>query len=200
MSGSVNRLPYRLQDKERLFDVGQAVHANRKRILRREGLVLRPYTAELSRMRTQGVCFLALALLSGVMLRIGGPDGLNIAMTLMCLLCALMMMVARRVGCKGYEKALQMYCADNGEVGYVLFDEESATDYSEKGNRTVLPWAEYSTCVLTEEAIVLLYDRPVMLLFSRDEETEQQLRTILDAYGKGDTIHRCRVREKKKGR
>ena len=99
MSGSVNRLPYRLQDKERLFDVGQAAHANRKRILRREGLVLRPYTAELSRMRTQGVCFLALALLSGVMLRIGGPDGLNIAMILMCLLCALMMMVARRVGC-----------------------------------------------------------------------------------------------------
>ena len=57
-----------------------------------------------------------------------------------------------------------------------------------------------AACVLTEEAIVLLYDRPVMLLFSRDEETEQQLRTILDAYGKGDTIHRCRVKEKKKGR
>ena len=200
MTGAFSRLPYRLQDKERLFDVGQAVHANRKRILRREGLVLRPYTAELSRLRVQGVCCLGLALLSGVMLRIGGPDGLNIAMTAVCLLCAIMAAVARRVGCKGYEKALQMYLTDNGDVGYVLFDQESATDYSEKGNRTVLPWAEYSACVLTEEAIVLLYDRPVMLLFSRDGETEQQLRTILDAYGKGDTIHRCRVKEGKKGR
>lgn len=199
MSAAVNRLPYRLQDKERLFDVGQTVHANRKRILRREGLVLRPYTATLHRMRVQGVCFLALALISGVLLRFEGPTGLNIAMTAVCLLCAIMMPLLRRVSCKSYEKVLQMYCTDNGEVGYVLFDEESATDYSEKGNRTVLPWVEYSACVLTEEAVVLLYDRPVMLLFSRDEETEQQLRAVLNAYGKGDTIHRCRVKETKKG-
>lgn len=197
MNTVVNRLPYRLRDKARLFDVGQAVHASRKRILRREGVVLRPYTAMLKRMRAQGVCFLALALLSGVMLWVGGPDGLNIAMTVVCLLCAMMTMVVRRVGSKGYEKALQMYCTDNGDVGYVLFDDEGMTDYSEKGNRTVLPWAEYSACVLTEEAIVLLFDRPVMLLLGRDEQTEQTLRAVLASYGKGDTVHHCRVKEKK---
>lgn len=195
MSGEICRLRYDLRDKERLFDIGQTVHANRKRIFRKDGVVLQPYTGTFARMRRQGICFLALAFLQGILMRQAeAPDGFDIVIVVLFLLCAVMMPLMRYVVGKNYRAALKMYRTDSGEVGYLLFDEESITDYSENGSRTVLPWADYVACVLTEEAVVILFDRPQMLLFSRDERTERELRAILDRFGKGATVYCARVK------
>ena len=194
MSG-VLRVQYRVEDKERLFDVGQAVYANRRRIMKKSGVQLRAYTKTLERMRTQGTCFLALALLQAVLMRLSEPDALGITLLVLCLLCAIMLPLARRAACKSYEKALQMYRTDNGQVGYILFDEDGMTDCSEKGNRTVLPWAEYTACVVTQEAIVLLFDRPVLLILGWDAQTEQGVREALAAFGRANTVYEASVEE-----
>lgn len=195
MSAEIRRLQYRLRNKARLFDVGQAVHASCKQIIRKDGVVLKPYTKMLERMHTQSVCFLALAMLQSVLLWVKRElDPLTLTLLVLCLLCAVILPLVQRTARDNYDKALKMYLADNGEMGYILFDETEMTDYSEKGSRTVLPWAEYKACVMTEDVIVMLFERPVMLLFSRDEQTERDLREVLQAYGKGDTVHHASVK------
>ena len=190
MSAEIRRLQYRLRNKARLFDVGQAVHASYKQIMRRDGVALKPYTKMLERMHKQSVCFLAMAMLQSVLLWVKRElDPLTLTILALCLLCAVILPLVQRSARNNYDKALQMYLADNGETGYLLFDETEMTDYSEKGGRTVLPWAEYKACVMTEDTIVVLFERPVMLLFSRDEQTERELREVLEAYGKGDSVH-----------
>ena len=194
MSG-VLRVQYRVENKERLFDVGQTVYANRRRIMKKSGIQLRAYTKTLERMRAQGTCFLALALLQAVLMRLSEPDALGITLLVLILLCAVMLPLVRRAACKSYQKALQMYLTDNGEVGYLLFDEEGITDYSEKGNRTVLPWKEYSACVMTEEAIVLLFERPVLLILGHEAQTERDIRGALAAFGRADIVQEAKVKE-----
>lgn len=194
MSG-VLRVQYRVGSKERLFDVGQTVYANRRRILRKNGLTLRPYTKTIARMRTQSIELLALALFWGLLLWVGEPDTLMIVLLVMYAFCAILMPAAWYMSRKSYQKALQMYRTDHGEVGYILFDEEGMTDHSEKGNRTVLPWAEYIACVLTQEAVVLLFERPVLLILGRDAQTEQGIREALAAFGRANTVYEANVKE-----
>ena len=50
---------------------------------------------------------------------------------------------------------------------------------------------------MCEEAIVVTFYRPVMLIVSRSEETEDGLLTALGAYGRLDSVYEVEIGGKK---
>lgn len=188
---------YCLRNKERIFDLGQGIHANRSYILRKRGGTVQPYTGLLQKMKLQMVAFFLLAAVQAVLIALSGPSVGKVLLLALTILCGAVTWYVRKSGRQSYDRALALYLKNTGEGGTITINEEGITERSEAGVETDFTWREYVGCVICPEAIVVLSTRPVLLILCRMDETEQGLRAALEAWGEEDTVYEVSVREKR---
>ena len=191
-------VPYQLGDKDRLFDLGQGISSGAAMIMRNRGGKVQSFSRSLRRMKIQALLFAALAALQGLLLAVGGISVLKIVLLVLCVLLGGWMWAVWNASSKAYEKASTLYVESNGREGTITFDEDGITECSESGTETHFDWEDYRCCVMCPEAIVVVSYRPVMLIVSREEETERGICQALTFYDKEDTIFEVEIREKKR--
>ncbi len=191
-------IPYVLENKERIFDLGQGISSGAAMILRNRGGKVQSFSQSLRRMKIQALLFAALAALQGLLLAVGGISVVKIVLLALCVLLGGWLWAVWNASSKAYEKARTLYVESSGREGTITFDEDGITECSESGIETHFDWEDYRCCVMCPEAIVVVSYRPVMLIVSRKEETEQDLYQALAFYDKEDTIFEVEIQEKKK--
>ena len=82
--------------------------------------------------------------------------------------------------------------------GTITIDEAGLVECSDSGTETSFSWEDYRCCIMCEEAIVVVFYKPVMLIVSRTKETEDGLVEALLAFDKERTIYEVEIKEKKK--
>lgn len=193
----VVQIEYRLKDKDVLFDVGQAVSANRKQVLSKGG-TLRTFTATVRSLMTQGIILFALAAFLTVQMFAGGADLFGLILLIISVLFGTIALAVSLMNRKNYRYGLESYQRNNGAGGQLIFDGRGIKEVGSKDGPNVYSWEEYSACVLTEEAVTFLFERPVLLIFSNDAQMEKDLAAALNAFNKGHTMHRCSIKRKRK--
>lgn len=199
MSEKVFDVPYSLGDKARLFDLGQGIHSSVALILKKGGGKVTTMTRTLKKMRLQALLFGLLAVLqTGLM---GLTDGLSFGKIVLAALCALLgglLWAAQSGNKKAFARAQEMYLQSNGTAGTLTIDGDGICERNEAGRETRFDWEDYRCCIMSEEAIVVVFFKPVMLIVSRTQETEDGLVEALLAFDKERTIYEVEVKEKKK--
>lgn len=189
---------YRLGDKDRLFDLGQGISSGAAMILRNRGGKVQSFSQSLRRMRNQALLFAILAVLQGLLLAVGGISVSRIVLLALCVLLGGWMWAVWNASSKAFEKARALYVENSGREGTIAFDEDGITECGESGAETHFDWEDYRCCVMCPEAIVVVSYRPVMLIVSREEETECGICQALTFYDKEDTIFEVEIQEKKR--
>ncbi len=189
---------YSLNDKERIFDIGQSVHVNRRLIFKRSGGKIPLYTQMTRKMKRQALLFFALALIQALLLWASEVSTGKIVLLVGCVVLGAFMLSVWHTQRKVYGQTLALYLENNGTGGRIVFDESGMTESGEGGEETQIRWEEYVACVVSREAIVILSTRPVLLIFSRTEQTEQEIRSALAAFGKSESIYCVEVKEKRR--
>lgn len=190
---------YFLENKERIFDLGQGIYANRSYIFRKRGGSVPPYTGMLRKMIGQMLAFFALSALQGGLMLAGDVTTIKVLLTLLTAFFGCAMLLAARIGSKAYQKALQTYYERNpGQGGTLTFDAGGITECSDHSETLEFQWNEYEACVICPDAIVILSTRPVMIICSRTGETEQAIRSVMGAAGKEHTVYEVKIKERRK--
>lgn len=198
MSEQVFTFPYHLGDKERLFDLGQGIHLNTTTIIKKQGGKVQPFTQTLGKMKWQALAFGGLAVAQAALMGVGGISVPKVVLTVLCALLGGFLWATRKTNGQAFEKAQALYCEANGEGGTMTIDEDGITECSEKGVETHFDWEDYRCCVLCDEAIVVLFFKPVMLIVGRERATEDGLLTALAAFDRLNTVYDVEIQEKKK--
>lgn len=194
----VVEVKYSLHDKERIFDIGQSVHINRRLIVKRSGGKISLYTQMIRKMKRQAILFFVLALIQALLLWAGEVSTGKLVLLVGCVALGAFMLSVWRTQRKVYGQTLALYRENNGAGGRIVFDEAGMTESGDGGEETQIRWEEYEACVVAGEAIVILSSRPVLLIFSRTEQTEQEIRGALAAFGKNESIYCVEVKEKRR--
>lgn len=189
---------YSLGDKARLFDLGQGINAGVTGIIKNRGGKAQPFTRSLKKMKVQALVFGLLALAQTGLMAASGVSVLKIAMAALCALMGGTVWAAQTVNKKAFGRAQQMYLENKGQSGSVTVDEDGFVECSDSGAESRFEWEDYRCTVLCEEAIVVVTFRPVMMILSRTEETEDGLLTALAAFDRLDSVYEVEIREKKK--
>lgn len=199
MSEQVFHIPYTLGDKARLFDLGQGIHSNVSLVLKKGGGKVTTMTQTLKKMRVQAVMFGLLAVAqTGLM---AASDGLSFGKIVLAALCALLgglLWASQSGNKKAFARAQELYLQNNGKAGTLTVDEDGICECNEAGRETRFGWEDYRCCIMSEEAIVVVFYKPVMLIVSRTKETEDGLVEALLAFDKERTIYEVEIKEKKK--
>ena len=199
MSEQVFHIPYTLGDKARLFDLGQGIHSNVSLVLKKGGGTVTTMTQTLKKMRVQAVMFGLLAVAqTGLM---AASDGLSFGKIVLAALCALLgglLWASQSGNKKAFARAQELYLQNNGTAGTLTVDEDGICECNEAGRETRFGWEDYRCCIMSEEAIVVVFYKPVMLIVSRTKETEDGLVEALLAFDKERTIYEVEIKEKKK--
>ena len=198
MSEQVFTFPYSLGDKERLFNVGQGIHTNVALILKKNGGKIPTFTQTLRKMKGQALAFGALAVVQVGLMVASGFSVFKVVLAVLCALLGALLWAAVKGNSEAYERSRQMYLQNNGKGGTITIDEDGITECSEAGVETHFDWEDYRCCVLSDEAIVVVSFKPVMLIISREQETEDGLLTALAAFDRLDTVYDVEIQEKKK--
>ena len=199
MSEQAFNIPYTLGDKARLFDLGQGIHSSTAMILKKGGGKVMTMTQTLKKMRIQALMFGLLAVAQTGLMSVS--DGLSFGKIVLAALCALLgglLWASQSGNKKAFARAQEMYLQNNGTAGTLIVDEEGICERNEAGRETRFGWEDYRCCIMSEEAIVVVFYKPVMLIVSRTEETESGLVEALLAYDKERTIYEVEVKTKKK--
>lgn len=198
MSEQVFTFPYHLGDKERLFDLGQGIHTNVALILKKNGGKIPTFTQTLRKMKGQALAFGALAVVQAGLMVASGFSVFKVVLAVLCALLGAFLWAAVKGNGQAYERSRQMYLQNNGKGGIITVDEDGITECSEAGVETHFEWEDYRCCVLSDEVIVVVSFKPVMLIISREQETEDGLLTALAAFDRLDTVYDVEIQEKKK--
>ncbi len=189
---------YHLENRERIFDLGQGIHTNRGYILRRQGGKVKPYTGTIRQLIRQALMFFALALLQLALQLVGGFTAGKMALVVVTAFCGAMALYAARASRRSYDKTLALYLERNGQSGTLTIDEQGITERSDTGHTADIHWDEYVACVMCPEAIVILSTRPLLLICSRTEETEREIRRALELLGRDHGIYEVEIKEKRR--
>lgn len=198
MSEQVFTFPYYLGDKSRLFDLGQGIHTSTNQILQKRGGKVQPFTRTLGKMKLQALLFAGLVMIQALLMSLGGVSVPKIVLAAVCALFGGIMWAVWKANNEAFEKTRALYLEVNGEGGTLTIDENGITECSDAGVETHFDWEDYRCCVMCEEAIVVVSFKPVMLIVSRREETEDGLLSALAAFDKLDTVYDVEIQEKKK--
>ena len=191
-------VPYTLDDKERLFDLGQGIHSNAALILKKGGGQVMPFSQALKKMKVQALLFGLLTVLQGALMGVGGVSAGKIVLAVLCALCGGFLWAVRSGNQKAFARAQALYLQNNGNGGMLTGDEDGIRERSDRGVETCFDWEDYRCCVMSREVIVVVFYKPVMLIFSRTRETEDGLVEALLAFEKEKTIYEVEVKEKRK--
>lgn len=198
MSEQVFTVPYTLGDKARLFDLGQGIHTSASSVLKKGGGQVMPFTQTLKKMKVQALCFGALAVAQGALMGVSGFSVGKIALAVLCALLGGCLWATRSASKKAFARAQALYLEANGKGGTITIDEEGLVECSDSGTETSFSWEDYRCCIMCEEAIVVVFYKPVMLIVSRTEETENGLVEALLTFDRERTIYEVELKEKKK--
>ena len=198
MSEQIFTIPYTLGDKARLFDLGQGIHTSTNLILKKGGGQVTPFTQTLTKMKLQAMLFAVLAVLQILLMKMGGVSTPKIALAAVCALLGGFLWATQSTNRKAFDRAQALYQEVNGECGTITVDEDGITERSDSDVETHFDWEDYRCCIMCEEAIVVVFYKPVMLIVSRTEETEKGLVEALLTFDKERTIYEVSIKEKKK--
>ncbi len=188
-------IPYTLTDKEHLFDIAQAIHAERGRIIRQGGGKIRPYTRMSQKLLWQSLAFWLLAAVQGVLIALNGPSPWRFVLLALCGFGGITALYACVSVRKSYTRVLNNFWQKTGEGGTLMVDERHIEDRSDTGNTVDFHWGEYVACVMGGDVIAILATRPLLMIARRTPETESHLRAALCALGRENTIFEVAVRE-----
>ena len=191
-------IPYVLENKSRIFDLGQGIHAAAAGVIRKQGGKVMPFSGMLRKSRKQALVFGVLAVLQAALMGVSEVTPVRVVLAVACALFGGLWWAAASGNRKAFERALELYQANNGENGTISIDEDGIVECSASGVETRFSWEDYRCCVMCSEAIVLISFTPVMLIISRTEETENGLLTALAAYDRLDSVYEVEIQEKKK--
>ncbi len=187
---------YTLTDKKRLFDLGQGMYTMRKLVIKKGRTEVVPFTDSMKKFLWQGVAFVVLALAQICLMFVGGATLFKGVLVALCVMAGSICLTIWRGQKAGFKQALAGYLR-NGTGGTLRFDENGITEEDQEGCRNHFPWDYYEGMLVSDEAIVVASELPVMLIFDGGEAMVEELRTALQAFGKGDTVYRVTVKEKK---
>lgn len=192
-------IPYSLENKERIFDLGQGIHANRAYIFRRRGGKVQSYTAIIRKMTRQMLAFFALAALQVGLILVSDVTTGKVLLALLMAFCGCSALFAVSASRKSYRETLQNYYERNPDEGGTLtFDSRGITERSDHGETLEFQWSEYEACVICPEAIVILFTRPILIICSYADEMEQAVRDVLEKTGKEQTVFEVGIKGKHK--
>ena len=198
MSEQVFHIPYSLKDKARLFDLGQGIHSNVSLVLKKGGGTVTTMTQTLKKMRVQALLFGLLAVAQAGLMGVGGVSVGKIVLAALCALLGGLLWASQSGNKKAFARAQELYLQNNGTAGTLTVDEDGICECNEAGRETRFSWEDYRCCIMSEEAIVVVFYKPVMLIVSRTKETEDGLVEALLAFDKERTIYEVEIKEKKK--
>lgn len=198
MSEQVFTFPYHLGDKERLFDLGQGIHSSVALVLKKGGGKITTMTQTLKKMRLQALAFGLLAVAQASLMGVSGVSAGKIVLAVLCALLGGLLWASQSGNKKAFARAQALYLQNNGTAGTLTVDEDGICECNEAGRETRFSWEDYRCCIMSEEAIVVVFYKPVMLIVSRTKETEDGLVEALLAFDKERTIYEVEVKEKKK--
>ena len=198
MSEQVFHIPYILNDKTRLFDLGQGIHSSVALVLKKGGGKIATMTQTLKKMRLQALAFGLLAVAQASLMGVSGVSAGKIVLAVLCALLGGLLWASQSGNKKAFARAQALYLQNNGTAGTLTVDEDGICECNEAGRETRFSWEDYRCCIMSEEAIVVVFYKPVMLIVSRTKETEDGLVEALLAFDKERTIYEVEVKEKKK--
>ena len=198
MSEQVFHIPYSLKDKAQLFDLGQGIHSSVALVLKKGGGKITTMTQTLKKMRLQALAFGLLAVAQAGLMGVSGVSAGKIVLAVLCALLGGLLWASQSGNKKAFARAQALYLQNNGTSGTLLVDEDGICECNEAGRETRFSWEDYRCCIMSEEAIVVVFYKPVMLIVSRTKETEDGLVEALLAFDKERTIYEVEVKEKKK--
>lgn len=198
MSEQVFHIPYSLKDKARLFDLGQGIHSNVSLVLKKGGGKITTMTQTLKKMRLQALLFGLLAVAQASLMGVSGVSAGKIVLAVLCALLGGLLWASQSGNKKAFARAQALYLQNNGTAGTLTVDEDGICECNEAGRETRFSWEDYRCCIMSEEAIVVVFYKPVMLIVSRTKETEDGLVEALLAFDKERTIYEVEIKEEKK--
>lgn len=198
MSEQVFHIPYSLKDKAQLFDLGQGIHSSVALVLKKGGGKITTMTQTLKKMRLQALAFGLLAVAQAGLMGVSGVSAGKIVLAVLCALLGGLLWASQSGNKKAFARAQALYLQNNGTSGTLTVDEDGICECNEAGRETRFSWEDYRCCIMSEEAIVVVFYKPVMLIVSRTKETEDGLVEALLAFDKERTIYEVEVKEKKK--
>ena len=195
----MSELKYPLSDKETLFSVGYAIYSNRERLLKKNDKV-QPFRATLRSVLLQSVLLYVLSVAFLLAMLKNGFDITGVILLMLCIVYGMIMITSWSNNRRDYRYAEKAFLRSSGESGTLRFDQRGMTDVSESGKEDFYSWSEYRNCIITDDAMVLLFvnEREEMVLMGRDDATERALRDILAQYDMTHTIRRPVMKGKKK--
>ena len=180
------------------MDLGQGIHSNTALILKKGGGQVMPLTQTLKKMRLQALLFGLLAVAQAALMGVGGVSAVKIVLAVLCALLGGLLWASQSGNKKAFARAQEMYLQNNGTAGTLIVDEDGICERNEAGKETRFSWEDYRCCIMSEEAIVVVFYKPVMLIVSRTKETDDGLVEALLAFDKERTIYEVEIKEKKK--
>lgn len=200
MSGeNMAQVAYHLEDKEKLFSIGYSIYVNRQGLLRK-GEKVEKFPDMLRRALVRSALLGALIAIYLIIMLVNGVDFLGVALVAICVVYDVTLLKSWNKSRRDYAYAMDRFVRSGDESGTLCFDERGITDIGVSGEESFFSWSDYRYCILVDEAITILFtnEREELLMMSRDDQTEQAICQVLEAFGKEDTIRTLEMKGKKK--